>query len=94
MSNHGPLITAGTVTTGRTIDLDAAAAVLWFFSDSLGREPGGFVKSLLTAMSHADLTNRARLVSAFPEYGRPFLMAKSARDGIQQLRDLVEGVRS
>jgi len=73
---------------------DGAKAVLSFFGDPVGVTPGSFVQSLLETMSHADETNRARLVAAFPEYGRPFLMAKSARDGIERLRAIVEGARS
>jgi hypothetical protein len=74
------------------VSKNAALAVLHFFGDPAGREPGGFVSALLNAMSAADLTNRARLVTAFPEYGKPFLMAKSARDGITHLHYLVETV--
>jgi len=69
-----------------TITPAAASAVLWAFKDDAGRDPGDFMKSLLGAFIHADLTNRAALVEAFPEVGHAFLMAKSDRDGIEKLR--------
>jgi len=72
-----------------TITPAAASAVLWFFKDDVGRDPGHFTATLLEAFAHADLDNRARLVEAFPELGHAFLLAKSARDGIEQLRQAV-----
>jgi hypothetical protein len=74
------------------IDPGAASAVLWFFGDPAGREPGTFTKALLEAFAHADESNRARLNAAFPSFGRPFLLARSARNGQKELHDLVEAV--
>jgi hypothetical protein len=70
MNDDGPFV----------IKPEAAQAVLHFFGDSVGRDPGAFVVTLLEAMAAADVTNRARLVAAFPEYG------------IQTLRDVVAAV--
>lgn len=74
------------------LDREAALAVLWHFGDPAGRQPGTFTEHLLQAMSYADLDNQARLVAAFPELGAAFLAAKTARDGIERLRDAA-GVR-
>jgi hypothetical protein len=78
--------------TGGQIDPGAASAVLWFFGHPAGRAPGRFTELLLDAMACADESNRARLVAAFPHFGWPFLMAKSARNGVQDLYALVEKV--
>lgn len=72
-----------------TITREAALAVLWFFGHQEGRNPGDFTQHLLEALAHADLTNRAALVAAFPDLGHAFLMAKSDRDGIEKLCQVV-----
>jgi hypothetical protein len=76
IERHGVLITP-----------DVARAVLWFFKDPAGIEPNLYMKSLVTALGHADLDNRATLVRAFPELGSAFLAAK--RGEMEMLRQVV-----
>lgn len=64
---------------------DAVLAVLDYFGHPAGRQAGGFVTSLLETMGRADLSNRAKLVAAFPEWGVPFVVARDVAGGIDSL---------
>lgn len=71
--------------------LEAARNVLWFFGDyGLGWEPGGFTSKLLSAISAADMTNRARLAMVFPYLVAMFNQAQHTEDGLDELRALVK----
>lgn len=68
-----------------------ARHVLWFFGDVvLGEEPGSFTTALLTAISRADVGNRARLAEAFPRLVEMFSKAQHTDGGFEELRDLVK----
>lgn len=67
------------------LDEDAVLAVLDYFAHPAGRQAGGFVTSLLETMGRADLSNRAKLVAAFPEWGVPFAIAKDVAGGTDAL---------
>lgn len=64
-----------------TKEIEAARHLLWFHGyRSEGYEPGGFTTSLITTLTKADMTNRERLLSAFPEFRWP-VMIMSAMGG-------------
>lgn len=71
--------------------LEAARNVLWFFGDyGLGWEPGGFTSKLMSAISAADMTNRARLAIVFPHLVTMFNQVQHTEAGLDELRDLVK----
>ena len=74
---HGVLITP-----------EAAQAVLWYFGDPAGIQPGGFTESLLTTIAKADLENRVILRAAFPELVSAFIAGHREHDGIEMLRQV------
>lgn len=71
-------------------EVAVARHVLWFYRNSEGEHPGGFVEALLTAISRADLTNKARLELAFPVYVET--MRRGSAD-IPWLRSLAKGAK-
>ena len=74
-----------------TIDTSDARHVLWHFGDYVyGIQPGSFVASLITTLTHADLRNRIRLTGAFPGVGLAVGMMMTTPDGHEQLCALIE----
>jgi hypothetical protein len=67
-----------------------ARHVLWHFGDlALGQQPGDFTQRLLGAMAHADLTNFAKLATAFPDYAFAFNAVSRTHWGMTWLRNRV-----
>ncbi|MFE9736179.1 hypothetical protein ACFYO9_37635 [Streptomyces sp. NPDC005863] len=70
-----------------TIPPDIAAHVLSHFGRG-GYPAGGWTESLITLIDRADMSNRAKLVTAFPEVGAAVLLAKYDEEGIAKLQRL------
>lgn len=70
-----------------TIPADVAAHVLSHFGRG-GYPAGDWTESLISLIDRADMTNRAKLVSAYPEYGVAVLIAKYDEEGIAVLQRL------
>lgn len=77
-------------TTSPTIPAEVAAHVLSHFGRG-GYPAGDWAESLITLIDRADMTNRARLLGAFPEYGRAVLLAKYDEEGIFTLQRIAQG---
>ncbi|NED75312.1 hypothetical protein G3I51_23915 [Streptomyces sp. SID9944] len=73
-----------------TITAEIAAHVLSHFGRG-GYPAGDWTESLITLIDRADMTNRARLTNAFPEYGAAIMLAKYAEDGINTLHAIARG---
>ncbi|WP_171117876.1 MULTISPECIES: hypothetical protein [unclassified Streptomyces] len=74
-------------TSSPTIPADVAAHVLSHFGRG-GYPAGDWTESLITLIDRADMTNRAKLLAAFPEYGAAVLLAKYDEEGIATLQRL------
>lgn len=73
------------------IDEADARHVLWHFGDrDYGIQPGSFIASLITTLTHADLHNRVRLTGAFPGIGLAVGLVVTVEDGAAQLRHLLD----
>ncbi|MEX1078922.1 MAG: hypothetical protein WED09_07425 [Homoserinimonas sp.] len=73
------------------VPLEVARAVLFHFGDDkLGVEPGSFVTRLLSTLSAADETNRAKLHQVFPEYVYAFHCVQREYWGLEWLRSKVK----
>ncbi|WP_428956144.1 hypothetical protein [Streptomyces sp. cg35] len=72
-------------TTNPSIPADTAAHVLSHFGRG-GYPAGDWTESLITLIDRADMTNRAKLVTAFPEVGAAVLLAKYDEEGIATLQ--------
>lgn len=68
-----------------TIPADIAAHVLSHFGRG-GYPAGDWTESLITLIDRADMTNRAKLVTAFPELGAAVVLAKYDEEGIATLQ--------
>lgn len=73
-----------------TIPPDVAAHVLSHFGRG-GYPAGDWTESLISLIDRADMTNRAKLLGAFPGYGAAVLLAKYDEQGIDHLQDLAAG---
>ncbi len=62
-----------------------ALAVLWYFGQPQGREPGHFAKALLEAISVADESNREKLRQGFPGYVEAYLAGAQETYGVSRL---------
>lgn len=63
----------------------AAAQVAHWYRPSLGYRAGSFIESLIGTIALADLTNRALLGLAFPEYVAAVTVAADHPGGIEEL---------
>lgn len=72
-------------TTSSTIPADTARRVLSHFGRG-GYPAGDWTESLITLIDRADMTNRAKLVTAFPALGAAVLLAKYDEEGIATLQ--------
>ncbi|WP_051844058.1 hypothetical protein [Streptomyces sp. NRRL S-813] len=79
-----------TDTTSPTIPAEVAAHVLSHFGRG-GYPAGDWTETLITLIDRADMANRAKLLSAFPEYGRAILLAKYDEEGIATLQRIAQG---
>lgn len=62
------------------------AHVLDYFGAAGGETGGSFATSILEALGHADAENRATLAAAFPQWGKPFMLAKISPKGTEALQ--------
>jgi len=75
-----------TAPPGPTVTTEEARHVLHFFGVAGGIEPGSFTAALLSAISKADSSNRAKLSQAFPGYVRAMSAAQNFSGGIEGLQ--------
>lgn len=75
------------------VDQNTAAHVAWFYRPSLGYRPGSFIEKLIGAIANADLTNRAKLSLAFPEYVAAVTAAADHSGGLEELALIARGER-
>lgn len=73
------------------ISRKVAAHVLWHFGAQGGMEPGGFYRSLLDTIRHADPEQRARLGVVYRDYVEAFNAAQGDPDGIRMLQQIAAG---
>lgn len=62
-----------------------ARAVLWYFGQPAGREPGHFAQALLEAISRADEENREKLRCGFPGWIEAYLAGAQETYGVNRL---------
>lgn len=62
-----------------------ALAVLWYFGQPQGLEPGHFTQALLEAIGRADLDNRERLRLGFPGHVEAYVAGAEQTDGVAAL---------
>jgi hypothetical protein len=77
-------------TSSPTIPAEVAAHVLSHFGRG-GYPAGDWTESLITLIDRADMTNRARLLAAYPEYGAAITLAKYDENGIATLQAIACG---
>lgn len=70
------------------VSSEEARAVLWFFSEDGGLEPGSFGVALIKAIARADRFNRAKLGMGFPGYVEAYRRAIEDIDGITTLQTI------
>jgi hypothetical protein len=68
-----------------TIPAEVAAHVLSHFGRG-GYPAGDWSEALITLIDRANMTNRAKLLAAFPDYGAAVLLAKYDEEGIDKLK--------
>jgi hypothetical protein len=73
-----------------TIPAEIAAHVLSHFGRG-GYPAGDWAESLITLIDRADMANRAKLLAAFPDYGRAVMFAKYDEEGIATLQRIARG---
>ncbi|MGA5035147.1 hypothetical protein [Streptomyces sp. ECR3.8] len=73
-----------------TIPAEVASHVLSHFGRG-GYPAGDWSETLITLIDRADMQNRAKLLAAYPEYGRAVLLAKYDEEGIATLQRLARG---
>jgi hypothetical protein len=73
-----------------TIPAEVASHVLSHFGRG-GYPAGDWSETLITLIDRADTQNRAKLLAAYPEYGRAVLLAKYDEEGIATLQRLARG---
>lgn len=74
-----------------TISREVAAHVLSHFGRPGGYPAGDWTESLISLIDRADMTNRAKLLGAFPEYGAAITLAKYDENGINILQAIARG---
>jgi hypothetical protein len=72
------------------IPADVAAHVLFHFGHR-GIPAGEWTESLITLIARADMTHKAKLTAAFPDYAGAVLLAQYADNGIEVLKDIAAG---
>ncbi|MER8004822.1 hypothetical protein [Streptomyces sp. NPDC094149] len=77
-------------TSSISIPAEVAAHVLSHFGRG-GYPAGAWSESLITLIDRADMTNRAKLLTAFPDYGAAVLLAKYDEEGIATLQRIAQG---
>lgn len=73
-----------------TIPAEVAAHVLSHFGHG-GYPAGDWTEVLITLIDRADMANRAKLCSVFPDYGNAVLLAKYDETGITYLQAIAAG---
>jgi hypothetical protein len=73
-----------------SISRETAAHVLSHFGRG-GYPAGDWSERLITLIDTADMVHRAKLLAAFPEYGRAVLLAKYDEEGIATLQRIAQG---
>lgn len=77
-------------TSSPSIPADVASHVLFHFGHR-GIPAGDWTESLITLIARADMTNKAKLTAAFPDYAGAVLLAQHADNGIEVLKDIAAG---
>lgn len=75
-----------------TISREVAAHVLSHFGRPGGYPAGDWTESLISLIDRADMTHRARLCGAFPDYGAAITLAKYDENGIATLQAIAGGI--
>ncbi|NUP35959.1 MAG: hypothetical protein HOY76_02785 [Streptomyces sp.] len=78
-------------TSSPTISREVAAHVLSHFGRPGGYPAGDWTESLISLIDRADMTHRARLFGAFPDYGAAIILAKYDENGIATLQAMAAG---
>lgn len=78
-------------TSSPTISREVAAHVLSHFGRPGGYPAGDWTESLISLIDRADMTHRARLLDAFPDYGAAITLAKYDENGIDTLQAIAAG---
>lgn len=79
------------MSTTSTISREVAAHVLSHFGRPGGYPAGDWTESLISLIDRADMTNRAKLLAAFPGYGAAIALAKYDENGIATLQTITRG---
>ncbi|MCX5365867.1 hypothetical protein OG864_45035 [Streptomyces sp. NBC_00124] len=79
------------MSTSSTISREVAAHVLSHFGRPGGYPAGDWTEALISLIDRADMTNRAKLLTAFPAYGAAIALAKYDEHGIEALQDIAAG---
>ncbi|GHH87916.1 hypothetical protein [Streptomyces capitiformicae] len=74
-----------------TFSREIAAHVLSHFGHPGGYPAGDWTESLISLIDRADMTHRARLLDAFPDYGAAITLAKYDENGIATLQAIAAG---
>ncbi|MFH8804108.1 hypothetical protein ACH4F6_31720 [Streptomyces sp. NPDC017936] len=77
-------------TNSPSVSREVAAHVLSHFGRG-GYPAGDWTESLISLIDRADMTNRAKLMAAFPDYGRAVLIAKYDEEGVATLQRIAQG---
>lgn len=77
----------------RVVTPAVARAVIWYFGDTnLGVEPGGFVATLIKAITRADSENLEKLRLGFPDYVAAVVAIQREHWGLDWVRSLAREV--
>ncbi|BBC30059.1 hypothetical protein SGFS_013530 [Streptomyces graminofaciens] len=79
-------------TSNPTISSEVAAHVLSHFGRPGGYPAGDWTESLISLIDRADMTNRAKLLGAYPDYGAAITLAKYDEAGIDTLQAMATGI--
>ncbi len=79
------------MSTSSPITSEVAAHVLSHFGRPGGYPAGDWTESLISLIDRADMTHRARLLGAFPDYGAAITLAKYDENGIATLQAIAAG---
>ena len=77
-------------TSSIAIPADVAAHVLFHFGHK-GIPAGEWHEALIGLIARSDMVHKAKLTSAFPDYGGAVLLAQYADNGIDVLKDIAAG---
>lgn len=83
-----PITTGSTDTTA--ITREVANEVLSHFGRG-GYPAGDWTESLISLIDRADMTNRAKLAGAYPDYSAAINLAKYDEHGIEKLQQIAAG---